>query len=132
MDSGRRYGLSSSDRYDPEKATGAAANYFQDNLRRYGGDIAKALAQYNGGNAAVDKEGNLSLRMETIKYLMDILPQVQGGLDQHPGILNQLGEARDTLASAGGNGRATINLQIQQAAGYNINAQTEGITLARR
>lgn len=132
VDSGRRYGLSSSDRYDPEKATSAATNYFQDNLRRYGGDIAKALAQYNGGNAAVDKEGNLSLKMETIKYLMDILPQVQGGLDQHPGIMNQLGEAKDTLASAGGNGRATINLQIQQAAGYNINAQVEGITLARR
>ncbi|ELN2579034.1 transglycosylase SLT domain-containing protein [Enterobacter kobei] len=132
VDSGRRYGLSYSDRYDPEKATSAATNYFQDNLRRYGGDIAKALAQYNGGNAAVDKEGNLSLKMETIKYLMDILPQVQGGLDQHPGIMNQLGEAKDTLASAGGNGRATINLQIQQAAGYNINAQVEGITLARR
>lgn len=132
VDSAKRYGLSSQDRFDPEKATAAAANYFQDNLQRYNGDIAKALAQYNGGNAAVTKEGNLSLRMETIKYLMDILPQVQGGLEQHPGIINQLTDARDALASAGGNGRATINLQIQQTAGYNINAQVEGITLARK
>lgn len=131
-DTGNRYGLSAQERYDPDKSAAAAAQYFQDNLKRYGGDIAKSLAQYNGGNAAVTADGNLSLKKETVDYLLKILPQVQGGLQQHPGIRQQLETASSTLAQGGKNDRATINLQIAQVPGSDISAQVKGIYVTPR
>ncbi|HBK4813244.1 TPA: transglycosylase SLT domain-containing protein [Enterobacter asburiae] len=131
-DTANRYGLTSQERYDPEKSAAAAAQYFQDNLKRYGGDIAKSLAQYNGGNAAVTADGNLSLKKETVDYLLKILPQVQGGLQQHPGIRQQLETASSTLAQGGKNDRATINLQIAQVPGSDISAQVKGIYVTPR
>lgn len=131
-DTANRYGLTAQERYDPEKSAAAAAQYFQDNLKRYGGDIAKSLAQYNGGNAAVTADGNLSLKKETVDYLLKILPQVQGGLQQHPGIRQQLETASSTLAQGGKNDRATINLQIAQVPGSDISAQVKGIYVTPR
>ncbi|WP_320734073.1 transglycosylase SLT domain-containing protein [Enterobacter kobei] len=131
-DTGNRYGLSAQERYDPDKSATAAARYFQDNLKRYGGDIAKSLAQYNGGNAAVTSDGNLSLKKETVDYLLKILPQVQGGLEQHPGIRQQLETASTTLAQGGKNDRATIDLQIAQVPGSDISAQVKGIYVTPR
>lgn len=131
-DTGNRYGLSAQERYDPEKSSSAAAQYFQDNLKRYGGDIAKSLAQYNGGNAAVTSDGNLSLKKETVDYLLKILPQVQGGLEQHPGIRQKLETASSTLAQGGKNDRATIDLQIAQVPGSDISAQVKGIYVTPR
>lgn len=131
-DTGNRYGLSAQERYDPEKSSRAAAQYFQDNLKRYGGDIAKSLAQYNGGNAAVTSDGNLNLKKETVDYLLKILPQVQGGLEQHPGIRQQLETASSTLAQGGKNDRATIDLQIAQVPGSDISAQVKGIYVTPR
>lgn len=131
-DTGNRYGLTAQERYDPEKSATAAAQYFQDNLKRYGGDIAKSLAQYNGGNAAVTSDGNLSLKKETVDYLLKILPQVQGGLEQHPGIRQQLTTASNTLAQGGKNDRATIDLQIAQMPGSDISAQVKGIYVTPR
>ncbi|MCY1699663.1 lytic transglycosylase domain-containing protein [Lelliottia sp. SL45] len=126
----KAYGLEGGDVFDPNKSTVAAGKYLNDLNRRYGGDVAKMLTSYNGGK--IDSEGNLSLRKETVDYLIKILPQVQGALDQHPGIMNQLGNARDKLASGGKDDRATINLQISQVPGSDIAAQVKGITLARR
>lgn len=131
-DTGNRYGLSSQERYDPEKSATAAAQYFQDNLKRYGGDIAKSLAQYNGGNAAVTSDGNLSLKKETVDYLLKILPQVQGGLEQHPGLRQKLETASSTLAQGGKSDRATIDLQIAQVPGSDISAQVKGIYVTPR
>ncbi len=131
-DTANRYGLTAQDRYDPEKSASAAAQYFQDNLKRYGGDIAKSLAQYNGGNAAVTSDGNLNLKKETVDYLLKILPQVQGGLEQHPGIRQQLETASTTLAQGGKNDRATIDLQIAQVPGSDISAQVKGIYVTPR
>ncbi len=131
-DTANRYGLTAQDRYDPEKSASAAAQYFQDNLKRYGGDIAKSLAQYNGGNAAVTSDGNLSLKKETVDYLLKILPQVQGGLEQHPGIRQKLETASSTLAKGGKNDRATIDLQIAQVPGSDISAQVKGIYVTPR
>ncbi|EKS6335788.1 lytic transglycosylase domain-containing protein [Enterobacter hormaechei] len=131
-DTANRYGLTAQDRYDPEKSASAAAQYFQDNLKRYGGDIAKSLAQYNGGNAAVTSDGNLSLKKETVDYLLKILPQVQGGLEQHPGIRQKLETASSTLAQGGKNDRATIDLQIAQVPGSDISAQVKGIYVTPR
>ncbi|HBN5772063.1 TPA: transglycosylase SLT domain-containing protein [Citrobacter freundii] len=131
-DTGNRYGLSAQERYDPGKSATAAAQYFQDNLKRYGGDIAKSLAQYNGGNAAVTSDGNLSLKKETVDYLLKILPQVQGGLEQHPGLKQKLETASSTLSHGGKSDRATIDLQIAQVPGSDISAQVKGIYVTPR
>lgn len=124
------YGLNGDDVFDPTKATAAAAKYLQDNMRRYKGDIAKTLTQYNGGR--IDKDGNLSLKKETVNYLMKILPQVQGGTDQHPGIMGQLSAARDQLAGASKDARATIQLDINQMPGSDISAQVRGVYIPPR
>lgn len=121
----KAYGLEGDDVFDPNKATIAAAKYLQDNMKRYHGDIAKTLTQYNGGR--IDKQGNLNLNKETIDYLIKILPQVQGGVEQHPGIMWQLSEARGNLAKAGGDARANIKLDINQMPGSDISAQVKGI-----
>ncbi|MCS4265026.1 transglycosylase SLT domain-containing protein [Serratia sp. BIGb0163] len=126
----KAYGLTEGERYDPNKSTFAAARYLQDNMRRYKGDIAKTLTQYNGGK--IDNDGNLSLRKETVKYLMKILPQVQGGLEQHPGIIGQLSAARDQLARSPDDARATIKLDINQMPGSDISAQVRGVYIPPR
>ena len=123
----KSYGLSPSDVWNPEKNLDAAAHYLSDNLKRYGGDIAKTLAQYNGGNNAVGKNDTLSMKKETVDYLLKILPQVKGGVEQHPGLIRQL-EAADALWARGGKqDRTTIHLEIGQMPGDSINAQVKGI-----
>lgn len=131
-DTGRRYGLTAEERFDPEKSASAAANYFQDNLKRYGGDIAKSLAQYNGGNAAVRRDGSLNLKKETVDYLLKILPKVEGGADQHPGIIGQLSDASRYLSMQGNDARATIKLDVNQKPGSDIATQVQGIYITQR
>lgn len=126
----KSYGLEGDDVFDPNKSTAAAAKYLQDNMKRYNGDIAKSLTQYNGGR--IDKDGNLSLKKETVDYLIKILPKVEGGIDQHPGIMWQLSEARGNLAKAGDEARTTIKLDINQMPGSDISAQVKGIYVTPR
>ncbi len=126
----KAYGLKGNDVYDPNKATVAAGRYLNDLNKRYKGDVAKMLTSYNGGK--IDKEGNLSLKKETVDYLIKILPQVQGAIDQHPGIMWQLSEARSDLAKGGKDDRATIKLQIDQKPGSDISAQVKGIYVTPR
>lgn len=126
----KAYGLEGDDVYDPNKATRAAGKYLHDLSGRYKGDVAKMLTSYNGGR--IDKDGNLSLKKETVDYLLKILPQVQGAVDQHPGIIRQLEAAQTVLAKGGANDRATITLQVEQKPGADISAQLKGITLAPR
>lgn len=125
----KAYGLNGEDVFDPNKATYAAGKYLHDNMRRYKGDIAKTLTQYNGGK--IEKNGDLSLRKETVDYLLKILPQVQGGVDQHPGIMNQLAAAHDRLARSPNEARATIKLDINQMPGSDISAQVKGNYIPR-
>ena len=120
----KQYGLVGDDVYDPNKSTLAAGRFLNDLNRRYKGDVAKMLTAYNGGR--IDRDGNLSLRMETVKYLIKLLPQIQGALDQHPGIMNQLRNAKDNLQGAGKNARAIIELQVRQSPGSDILAQLAG------
>lgn len=120
----KAYGLEGNDVFDPNKSTVAAAMYLNDLKERYKGDIAKMLTAYNGGR--IDSDGNLSLRMETVNYLIKLLPQIQGALDQHPGIMNQLRNARDNLQGADKNTRAIIDLNVQQKPGSDILAQLAG------
>lgn len=126
----KAYGLEGNDVYDPNKATVAAGRYLNDLNKRYKGDVAKMLTSYNGGR--IDKEGNLSLKKETVDYLLKILPQVEGATEQHPGIMRQLEAANTVLGAGGKNDRATITLQVDQKPGSDISAQVKGITLAPR
>ncbi|MGQ3662684.1 lytic transglycosylase domain-containing protein [Citrobacter braakii] len=125
----KAYGLIGNDVYDPNKATVAAGRYLNDLNKRYKGDVAKMLTSYNGGKI---EDGNLSLKKETVDYLLKILPQVQGGLEQHPGLRQKLETASSTLAQGGKNDRATINLQIAQVPGSDISAQVKGIYVTPR
>ncbi len=77
----KQYGLVGDDVYDPNKSTLAAGRFLNDLNRRYKGDVAKMLTAYNGGR--IDRDGNLSLRMETVKYLIKLLPQIQGALNHY-------------------------------------------------
>ena len=126
----KAYGLEGDDVYDPNKSTAAAGSYLNDLNKRYKGDVAKMLTSYNGGK--IDKEGNLSLKKETVDYLIKILPQVQGAVEQHPGIMWQLSEARSDLSKGGKDDRATIKLQIDQKPGSDIQAQVQGIYVTPR
>lgn len=120
----KAYGLEGNDVFDPNKATLAAGKYLNDLNQRYNGDVAKMLTAYNGGR--IDRDGNLSLRMETVNYLIKLLPQIQGALDQHPRIMNQLRAAQNNLQGADKNTRAIIDLNIQQKPGSDIFAQLAG------
>ncbi|MFJ7171643.1 lytic transglycosylase domain-containing protein [Citrobacter freundii] len=120
----KAYGLEGNDVFDPNKATFAAGKYLNDLNKRYKGDVAKMLTSYNGGR--IDADGNLSLKLETVNYLIKLLPQIQGALDQHPGIMNQLRNARDNLQGADKNTRAIIDLNVQQKPGSDIFAQLAG------
>lgn len=120
----KAYGLNGDDVYDPNKATVAAARYLHDLDKRYDGDVAKMLTSYNGGR--IDKNGNLSLKLETVDYLREILPQVQGAEQQHPGIMRQLDAAQDILAKSGKDARQIIELQIIQTPGSDVSAAVRG------
>lgn len=124
------YGLKGNDVFNPDKATYAAAKYLQDNMKRYDGDIAKSLTQYNGGR--IDKEGNLSLKKETVDYLIKILPKVEGGLDQHPYLMHQLKASHEYLERSPEGTRSTIKLDINQMPGSDISAQVKGIYVTPR
>lgn len=128
-DTAKRFGLSPADRTDPIKEMDAAARYFQDNLKRYHGDIAKSLAQYNGGNIAVS--GNkLNLRAETVKYLLDLLPKIGNGEEYktHPYLERQL-ERAQYLLSSHPKGRATIQLDVKQMPGSDLGVQVAGASI---
>ncbi|WP_439069978.1 lytic transglycosylase domain-containing protein [Serratia nevei] len=72
---GRDYGLNNrSDRLDFNKSSDAAARYLSDLLKRFDGDVRKAVAAYNWGPNRV---GNLGLERaprETREYLQKIMP----------------------------------------------------------
>jgi hypothetical protein len=53
-DTGIRYGLSSTDRWNEKKSAEAAAHLLSDDLKRYHGDYNKAFAAYNAGEKTVD------------------------------------------------------------------------------
>jgi len=122
---GNAYGLYGKDFYDPDKSTDAMVRYLIDNSNRYGGDIAKMLAQYNGGNAAVGKDNTLRLKSETVDYLLKLMAQIPAMREQRPMLEGKLLNAQQVLASNPG-GRALIQLDILQKPGSDIVAQLTG------
>ncbi|HBA7493762.1 TPA: lytic transglycosylase domain-containing protein, partial [Escherichia coli] len=124
---GNAYGLYGKDFYDPDKSTDAMVRYLIDNSNRYGGDIAKMLAQYNGGNAAVGKDNTLRLKSETVDYLLKLMAQIPAMREQRPMLEGKLLNAQQVLASNPG-GRALIQLDILQKPGSDIVAQLAGFS----
>lgn len=124
----KAYGLSDVDRFDPNKETYAAAKYFKDLSKRYHGDIAEMLTSYNGG--VVTKDGNLSLKKETVDYLRSILPQVQGAEAQHPQLMEQLRKAAQYLSTHKGE-RVHIELGLAQTPGSDVGltVKSQGVRL---
>ncbi|WP_413178537.1 transglycosylase SLT domain-containing protein [Escherichia coli] len=123
---GNAYGLYGKDFYDPDKSTDAMVRYLIDNSNRYGGDIAKMLAQYNGGNVAVGKDNTLRLKSETVDYLLKLMAQIPAMREQRPMLEGKLRNAQQVLASNPG-GRALIQLEVLQKPGSDISAQLAGM-----
>jgi soluble lytic murein transglycosylase-like protein len=70
--------LGVTDRADPGQAIDAGANYLSQQLRRFGGDPAKALAAYNAGPGAVQKFGGVPPYAETQHYVQNVLQFAAG------------------------------------------------------
>ena len=58
---------------DPAQAIDGGARYLKQQLDRFGGDAAKALAAYNAGPAAVAKYGGVPPYGETQNYVTSVL-----------------------------------------------------------
>ncbi|WP_045443162.1 transglycosylase SLT domain-containing protein [Citrobacter sp. S-77] len=127
---GNAYGLYGRDFFDPEKSTDAAARYFLDNSSRYKGDIAKMLAQYNGGNIAVGKDNTLNLKSETVNYLLKALSEIPELRAQRPMLEGKLHAAKQMLAN-NSDGRAVIQLEILEKPGASYSAQLAGQLIPR-
>lgn len=61
------------DPYDPQQSIMGAAQYLSEGLKKYGGDIQKALAAYNAGFGAVDHYQGIPPYKETQNYVKNIL-----------------------------------------------------------
>lgn len=127
---GNAYGLYGRDFFDPEKSTDAAARYFLDNSSRYKGDIAKMLAQYNGGNIAVGKDNTLNIKSETVNYILKALSEIPELRAQRPMLEGKLQAAKQMLAN-NSDGRAVIQLEILEKPGASYSAQLAGQLIPR-
>ncbi|ELD6629954.1 transglycosylase SLT domain-containing protein, partial [Escherichia coli] len=127
---GNAYRLYGKDFFDPDKSADAGVNYFLDNSSRYQGDIAKMLAQYNGGNIAVGKDNTLRLKLETVNYLLKALEGIPELRTQRPMLEGKLRNAQQVLAS-NPDGRALIQLEILEKPGASYSAQLAGQLIPR-
>ena len=65
--------LGVTDPTDPSQAIEGGAAYLAQQLQRFGGDPAKALAAYNAGPGAVAKYGGVPPYAETQQYVQKVL-----------------------------------------------------------
>jgi soluble lytic murein transglycosylase-like protein len=77
------------DARDPAQAIDGGAKYLRQQLDRFGGDAAKALAAYNAGPGAVAKFGGVPPYAETQNYVQKVL-----------GYAAEYGSAGTTMAAA--------------------------------
>ncbi len=64
------------DAFDPKENVAAGAKLLKQLVDKYGGDLAKALAAYNAGQAAVDQAGGIPDIQETREYVDAILKKM--------------------------------------------------------
>lgn len=62
---------------DPYQNIDGGAEYLSQQLKRYGGDVQKALAAYNAGPGAVDKHGGIPPWTETQEYVPRVLANAE-------------------------------------------------------
>ncbi len=77
---GRAYGLSPAERFDPAKAIMAQAHHMHDLLREFG-SVPLALAAYNAGPLPVKRCGCVPPYPETTAYVAAILALLAGAGD---------------------------------------------------
>jgi soluble lytic murein transglycosylase-like protein len=65
--------LGVTDPRDPAQSIEGGARYLREQLDRFGGDVAKALAAYNAGPGAVERFGGVPPYPETQQYVSNIL-----------------------------------------------------------
>ncbi len=78
----KRFGLTSSERYRPEKNLEAGVRYLRWLLDRYDGELPLALAGYNAGETNVERYGGVPPFRETREYIRriyDFLGLIRGG-----------------------------------------------------
>ena len=62
---------------DPEENVDAGTHYLADLIKRYDGDIPKALAAYNAGPEAVEKYNGVPPFKETQQYVKAIMARIE-------------------------------------------------------
>jgi soluble lytic murein transglycosylase-like protein len=72
-------GLGVTNPRDPAQAIEGGARYLKQQLDRFGGDAAKALAAYNAGPGAVQRFGGVPPYQETQNYVRRVLSYAAGG-----------------------------------------------------
>ena len=72
-------GLGVTNPLDPAQAIEGGAKYLRQQLDRFGGDAAKALAAYNAGPGAVQRFGGVPPYQETQNYVRRVLSYAAGG-----------------------------------------------------
>ena len=65
---------------DPAQSIEGGARYLRQQLDRFGGDPAKALAAYNAGPGAVERFGGVPPYEETQNYVRRVLGYAQGSI----------------------------------------------------
>ena len=71
--------LGVSDPWDPEQNIRGGTRYLRQMLKRFGGDLEKALAGYNAGPSAVERHGGVPPFPETTRYIGKVLALYRGG-----------------------------------------------------
>jgi len=64
--------LGVTDSHDPAQALEGGAKYLRQQLDRFGGDVARALAAYNAGPGAVERFGGVPPYAETQNYVRNV------------------------------------------------------------
>ncbi|MDT8271900.1 MAG: lytic transglycosylase domain-containing protein [Desulfomonilia bacterium] len=71
--------LGVSDPWDPAENITGGTRYFSWLLKRYHGDLTKALAAYNAGPTVVDAHGGIPPYQETQEYVRSVMGRFNGG-----------------------------------------------------
>jgi soluble lytic murein transglycosylase-like protein len=69
---GTAAGLGVNNTLDPAQAIEGGAKYLKQQLDRFGGDVARALAAYNAGPGAVERFGGVPPYAETQNYVRNV------------------------------------------------------------